>query len=112
MKVSSGYASLTVAHGKRLATLYVQRHEARGWVWWISARNLSSTSHGTAKTWAAAYRAAMRCAEAELRGTVMLAAMHAQREACAKVARKYPASQDFGDKLARVVRATPLVGSR
>ena len=45
-------------------------------------------------------------------GAPMLAAMQAQREACAKVAREYPVSQDFGDKLARVVRATPLVGSK
>jgi len=66
MKVSSGYTSLTVAQGKRLVTLYVQRHEARGWVWWIAAQQLPFTSHGTAKTWAAACRAAMRCAERAL----------------------------------------------
>lgn len=63
MKVTSGYTSLTVAHGKRLSTLYIQRHEVRGWSWWITARQLPPVSHGETKTWAAAYRAAMRCAE-------------------------------------------------
>jgi hypothetical protein len=66
VKVSSGHTSLTVAQGKRLATLYVQRHEVRGWSWWIAAQQLPLVSCGTAKTWAAAYRAAMRCAERAL----------------------------------------------
>jgi hypothetical protein len=41
-----------------------------------------------------------------------LKALQRQREACARVARGYPANTTLGDQLGRVVRATPLVGVR
>lgn len=40
----------------------------------------------------------------------ILQALQRQRDACARVASGYPASTDLGDRLGRVVRATPLVG--
>jgi len=45
-------------------------------------------------------------------GAPMLAAMQAQREACARAARAYPASADLGDQVAKAVRVTPLVGAK
>lgn len=73
MKVTSGVVTLTVSQGKQLATFYVQagHYYGRdaGWVWWVEAEGLPALAEGRAgqsKTWAGAYRAAMRCAERAL----------------------------------------------
>lgn len=39
----------------------------------------------------------------------LLVTLQRQRDACARVAREYPASTTLGDQIARAVRATPLV---
>lgn len=39
----------------------------------------------------------------------VLQALQRQREACARMAREYPASVTLGDQLGKYVRATPLV---
>lgn len=49
---------------------------------------------------------------ADLGMDAALQALQRQREACARVASGYPANTDLGDRLGRVVRATPLVGLR
>lgn len=46
---------------------------------------------------------------AAIGGDAALEAMQRQREACAQVAREYPASTTLGDQIAKSVRATPLV---
>lgn len=53
-----------------------------------------------------AHPAAAMGAEAVLR------ALQDQREACAAIARQYPASAPLGDQLAKAVKTTPLVGVR
>jgi len=70
MRVTSGVVTLHASQGKRLATLYVQAGHYygrdEGWVWWVDSGGLPALAEGRAgqaKTWAAAYRAAMRCAE-------------------------------------------------
>lgn len=49
---------------------------------------------------------------ASIGGDAVLRAMQAQREACARAVRDYPASTTLGDQLGRIVRSVPLAEVR